>query len=204
MVKHGDRFSNLTVVTEMGTDRTRHMRYLCLCDCGSFAIVRGSDLTNGHTTSCGCIRRNLLRKSATKHGLRHDPLYSRWSGIKMRCYNTKHQSYPFYGGRGIRMCDDWKDDFNSFYEWSIQNGYSNDLELDRIDPNGDYKPSNCRWIPKDINALNKRTTVMVNWLGIQIPLLTACEWCGLNYDRALRYKVLQEFPMIYRRVCNGC
>lgn len=136
------RFGRLTVI---GTPQTKkvskgYITYVrCKCDCGNEKMVQQENLMSGNTKSCGCLHQDVL----TKHGLSNTPLFYIWSSIKHRCYNPKSRNYKYYGGNGIKMCDKWKNDFKTFYEWVMNNGWNNKLHIHRIDVYGDYKPENC-------------------------------------------------------------
>lgn len=134
-----------------------HINYWeCKCDCGNTITVRTAVLKNGHTKSCGCYAKEKASTSNKTHGYSKEELYIRWSGIKSRCYNKNNSKYEYYGGRGIYMCDEWKNDYLKFREWSLKNGYEKELKLDRIDNNKEYSPSNCRWITHSENMRNTR------------------------------------------------
>lgn len=151
----GQKFGKLLVVEHLGVDKKNERRlWLCICDCGNEKEAYGSYLLSGRTNSCGCAKKENMRKASTKHGYKYTRLYGIWSGMKNRCTNPKVQSYPRYGGRGIVICDEWSE-FVAFKEWAIQNGYRDDLSIDRIDGNGNYEPSNCRWADGWTQALNK-------------------------------------------------
>ena len=137
----------------------------CVCDCGNEINVRHSCLQSGHTTSCGCYHREKFGDVNRTHNLSHKShLYSVWKNMKDRCYREKCKSYKNYGGRGIEVCDEWRSDYKAFYDWSMANGYKeeqtaggvNILSIDRINNDGNYEPSNCRWVTADVQAKNKR------------------------------------------------
>lgn len=155
----GLRFGRLVVIElakkpQNSTDAHRH--WLCRCDCGNTVIVSGSNLGRG-TFSCGCGKRE---GKAVTHGCashkKYHRLYHIWNSIKYRCYNSKSKDFKNYGMRGIRMCDEWLHDFPAFQSWAMSNGYEDNLTIDRIDVNGDYKPSNCRWVTVAVQNKNKR------------------------------------------------
>lgn len=136
---------------------------MCRCDCGSLKKVRMSHLRSGDTKSCGCLMRELTGKRFTTHGLsvkngKQTRIHRIWSNMKARCSVLTHQSYKNYGGRGIRVCDEWFNNFMAFYGWAIQNGYSENLTIERKDNDGPYSPHNCTWVTKGQNARNQRTT----------------------------------------------
>ena len=151
------KYNRLTPI-EIAYKRGRVNYWLCKCDCGKSVIVREPNIKNGHTKSCGCIRveRMKLENPKYNHGLRYHRLNSIWRGMKTRCYNQKSLEYSNYGGRGIKVCDEWKNDFKAFYDWAMSNGYRDNLTIDRINPFGNYEPSNCRWATYEEQAKNKR------------------------------------------------
>lgn len=131
-------------------------RWLCHCDCGNVVVVLARGLISGTTRSCGCLQREIARTTFTKHGMWSSRLHTIWSSMKSRCYNEKSRSYKYYGGRGITICDKWLHDFQVFFDWAMANGYKDNLSIDRIDPNGNYCPDNCRWITMAEQQRNKR------------------------------------------------
>ena len=124
--------------------------------CGNEFRTRTSTVKSGETKSCGCYLKRRASETNTKHGLRNTRLYRIWSDIKSRTLNSKYKDYLNYGGRGITMCEEWKNDFLSFYDWAMSNGYSDELSIDRIDNDGNYCPENCRWTTQTIQARNQR------------------------------------------------
>ena len=152
------RFTRLTVINQAGKNHRNAILWNCLCDCGVKLVVIGHSLRNGNTKSCGCynidsiIKRNKLKKT---HGMRESPEYSVWVSMKDRCTNLNGQKYESYMKRGIAVCDRWKDSFENFYE-DMGPRPSNKYSLDRINNNGNYEPSNCRWATITEQNRNRR------------------------------------------------
>lgn len=159
----GKRFGNLTVIEYLG--RKNHQNYWkCRCDCGNVVCCYHYNLTRGTSTSCGCLRSYYARQVRNCHGEATTRLYKEWGRLRNRCYNKNSHDYNRYGGRGIKVCDEW-DTFWPFREWALANGYTDELSLDRIDVDGDYCPENCRWITMSEQQSNKRTNVFIEYNG---------------------------------------
>lgn len=171
----GKRFGRLTVVAWERNDGT-HTYWKCICDCGKEIITRSGNLRRGATNSCGCLKKDRVRevlvKRNTSHGQTKTRLYRIWAKIHERCSNPNSKRYADYGGRGIRVCEEWKD-FAVFQKWALENGYRDDLTIDRIDNNGSYTPQNCRWVDYKTQNRNRRDNNLVTYKG-QTKTLT--EW----------------------------
>lgn len=154
----GKKFNRLLVVS-VADIKHGYIRYNCKCDCGKLNIVTGKRLFKNITKSCGCFASDMAKLKSTSHGLRKTRLYRIWANMKCRCYNKNISIYKHYGGRGIRICDEWKNSFVSFHSWAINNGYSDFLSIDRKDNNKNYTPSNCRWATRGEQSRNKRTSI---------------------------------------------
>lgn len=163
----GQRFGLLTAknpIITTSSNRTR-VKWICKCDCGNKIIVIASNLTSGHTKSCGCLNSKLTIKrnkiiAASHHGSR-ERLYGVWHGMKARCNNPNNKRYSQYGGRGIKLCSEWNDDYSAFRTWALKNGYDPNAPkgkctIDRINNDLGYSPENCRWITNDEQQKNKR------------------------------------------------
>lgn len=165
----GQKFGRLTVIERNGSNKRSQANWLCLCDCGKKITVLGARLRNGTTKSCGCLRETIKRKSKKginiRHGLSQTRLYAIWSSMKRRCYKEKEPMYKYYGARGIKICDEWKNSFIDFYNWSMSNGYNDNLSIDRINNNGNYEPTNCRWATIQEQCNNRRSNYIVEYNG---------------------------------------
>lgn len=186
----GTKVERLTVIRRAENGKNGKARWECLCDCGNVVIVSGDKLRNGYTKSCGCMSHEALVKWSTKHGKRHSRLYGIWCGIKRRTTVEKCSQYDRYGGRGIVMFEDWYSDFEAFYEWSMSNGYRDDLSIDRIDNDGGYFPDNCRWTTRAVQANNTSRNRYITIDGVTHTLI---EWCRIiGIDRTTVYKRLKR------------
>ena len=155
------KFGRLTVEKRQGSSKDHRALWLCKCECGKTKIVSTKDLTSSRVKSCGCLafeHNSNMGKNSGTHYKRNTRLYRIWANMKQRCYNSKNNRYKDYGARGITICSDWFINFISFYNWSINNGYKENLTIDRINNNGNYEPSNCRWITHYEQAQNKRNS----------------------------------------------
>lgn len=154
----GERFGKLVVIERNGS-RNNRVVWKCQCDCGKVVDVVSQDLTRGHTKSCGCLH----LESVSKHGGRKDRLYSVWHSMIRRCETSTDKEYKYYGAKGVAVCEAWHD-YILFKKWALDNGYDEnakygDCTIDRINPNGNYEPSNCRWV--DMKTQNNNKTKII-------------------------------------------
>lgn len=166
-----NRFGRLTVIK---LDTTKNgTRWLCKCDCGNIKSINAYLLKSNATKSCGCYNKEVARSRMTgkkfgfKHGLSKHPLMSVWDGMVQRCTNRNNINFSSYGGRGIDVCDEWKNNYKSFYDWAINNNWSKGLQIDRINNNGNYNPNNCRIVTRSVNMRNTSRNKMLSNNGVR-------------------------------------
>lgn len=179
----GQRFGRLTVIERCGTSKDGQKMYRCVCDCGNEKITKTGNLRSGHVKSCGCLNKEMTRKANRERNTRHGGcgtrLYGIWFDMRQRCNWEKSTSWANYGGRGIRVCDEWQADFVPFRDWALANGYRDDLTLDRIDVDGNYCPENCRWADLDEQNNNKRTCLYATIGGVTKSVTQWCKETGI-------------------------
>ncbi len=173
----GERYGRLTVLSYVETRRGGKAFWLCRCDCGNESVVSSCDLRSGHTQSCGCLYRESIGNIRRTHGMTNTRLFGVWMNMIGRCSNTNVSGAKNYVGRGISVCEEWHD-FSQFAKWALANGYQDNAKrgactLDREDNDGDYEPSNCRWVTQKINCRNTRRNIVVEIGGVK---KTVAEW----------------------------
>lgn len=178
----GQRFGRLVVISQAEDNKHRQPRWLCQCDCGNKTIVMGGSLKSGLTQSCGCLQRERSVGRHRTHGECGTRLYRIWHDIKQRCQNENYKQYSDYGGRGIRVCDEWQDSFEVFRDWALANGYEESLTIDRIDNDGNYEPENCRWATTKEQARNRRNSVLLEIGGVTKTLAEWAEVFHISYS----------------------
>lgn len=181
----GKQFGKLTVIKRVECS-FKESYYLCKCECGNEKIIRGAHLTNGKILSCGCWQRQRAAKINWKHGMTNTRLHEIHSGMLKRCYNQNSKPYKNYGARGIKVCDEWKNDFKTFYDWAMINGYQDNLTIDRIDVNGNYCPENCRWVNKTTQARNTRNNHFITYNNETHCLSEWAEILNISYRKLSR------------------
>lgn len=173
----GKRFARWTVLGlshQVGSMLYWH----CVCDCGTERAVFGADLKRGGSVSCGCFAREKREQDIT-HGMTKHPAYRSWVYMKVRCENSERDGYHLYGGRGIRVCEEWKDSFETFWE-DMGSTWRKGLTIERIDVNGHYEPSNCRWATRKEQAGNRRTARLIDTPEGKMSVTEAAERFGLK------------------------
>ena len=184
----GRKFGFLTVVSK-AERKWGKTRWNCICECGRETCRITNALTSGRVSSCGKCHRKVWKK----HGQSKTRLYGVWASMRKRCYNQNDTRYERYGLRGIQVCEEWRNDFQKFYDWSIQNGYKIGLSIDRIDNNKGYFPDNCRWVTNKVQSRNNGRTVYLTINGEKKPLADWCDEFGFPLLRAeQRYKNMKK------------
>lgn len=179
------KFGRLTVLYRLHNYHKKRSWWLCACDCGNLKETSYDSLMN-NCKSCGCLRKESTSKRFKTHGLSNTRLFYIWNCMKERCYNRLYPKYKDYGARSVKICDEWLNDFMSFYNWAMNSGYQENLTIDRIDVNGDYEPSNCRWRTNKEQQRNRRNN---RYITINDKTHCLSEWCemlGLNYHTVLQ------------------
>lgn len=164
---------------------------LAKCICGIEKDYQLAHLKDGRTVSCGCHKREAIGKRRYKHGKSNTRLYTIWLNLIDRCYRKKNRRFIDYGGRGITVCDEWRTAFKAFNDWAMANGYEDNLQIDRTNNNGNYDPSNCRWVRSVVNVRNRRCNKLNMARAICIRIL-----------RKRRIKTIRELAKIYS-VCES-
>lgn len=166
----GQRFGRLVVIERVENSKDNRTQWLCKCDCGNTKVVQSCHLRRGDIVSCGCYAKEQRLLGTTKHGFARTKLNYIYDHMVARCYSPKDKYYKNYGGRGIKVCDEWKNDSRTFYCWAIENGYDEDAPymkctLDRIDVNGDYSPENCRFVDIKTQCNNRTSNHLITYNG---------------------------------------
>lgn len=182
----GQRFGRLTVIERDGSNSNHAATWRCICDCGNYVTTSGILLRSGATVSCGCNKAEKARDRMTTHGLSRTLIYDIWSSMKARCTRESCKDYKNYGGRGISFYPAWSD-FVSFYNWAMENGYKEHLTIERIDVNGNYEPSNCRWIPNCEQSRNRRISKRVLYDGKSLSTMEWSKCLNINYNTLRAY-----------------
>ncbi|MDY6153313.1 MAG: hypothetical protein SPI06_07870 [Terrisporobacter sp.] len=181
----GKKFGRLTVIKQTNKRKNGNIVWQCECNCGSNVIVYAttSSLNSGDKKSCGCLGIEQVSNINKTHSLSGTRLYKIYNHIKSRCYNSKDKNFKYYGEKGVLLCDKWLNNFEEFYNWSMDNGYEDNLTIDRINVNGNYEPSNCRWVDMKTQANNRTSSIKLNILGNDISLAECCRKYGLSYNK---------------------
>jgi hypothetical protein len=173
----GKKFNMLTIVSYKKKGKYNCNYFVCKCDCGNTTEIRANHLLHDNQFSCGCIRTKYTNRTIG------NAIYDTWNRMMHRCYDTKHHKYARYGARGIKLCDEWKNNYDTFYNWAINNGFQLGLSIDRINNDGNYEPSNCRWATRKQQMRNTSRTKYLTYKGETRSMAEWCEILNLNYDK---------------------
>ena len=186
----GQRFGKLVAIRVVGKTKHKNLLWECVCDCGNKRTFPSGKLVSGRAVDCGCETHKRRSNAASKHGIFRDGNRPRtltiWNGMKARCYNPNSPSYKSYGARGIKICDEWLT-FENFHNWAIHNGYSDNLQIDRIDNDKGYFPENCRWVTPHENKMHQRKMRNIEVLGTTHNISRWCREAGISKATAYRY-----------------
>lgn len=179
----GMKFGEWTVLELSGKNKYNERLWRCKCSCGNISEVTSRLLIGGYSKSCRDCAYKKRGENQKKHGMSRSRIYNIYNGIINRCYNKNNYSFKYYGERQIKVCDEWLGEhgFENFYQWSIKNGYSGALTIDRIDVNGNYEPGNCRWVDMKTQANNRRNNVNIIYNGKNQTLAQWSEELGINF-----------------------
>lgn len=178
----GKRFGRLVAIRYAGKSNGKQTLWECKCNCGNSVIVHQQNLISGHTKSCGCYNREVSIERNTTHGDTNTRIYRIWHDMMLRCYSPKHKSYYLYGEKGIAVCQEWKE-YNKFKKWALNNGYEENLSIDRIDNAKGYEPSNCRWATDVQQGNNTNRNLMFTINGVTNSLANWCRKYEVPYTR---------------------
>ena len=186
----GEKFGRLVAIEPLEQrSKKGYVLWKCKCDCGNDAVVESRYLLNGSTKSCGCYHKEVHADMLKKHGESRSRLYRVYMTRKSRCENPNAHEYENYGGRGIKICDEWQD-YEAFAEWARGNGYEDEQRgectLDRIDTNGDYEPLNCRWVTMKAQQRNRRSNKLITYKGETHCISEWAEIAGIRYGTFIK------------------
>lgn len=194
----GQKLGRLTLIERVENNKFNQVQWKCRCDCGKEVIVKAYSLTTGQTKSCGCLKKeqNYINIAKVKHNMTNTRLYNIWRNMKSRCLNPNNKRHKFYFDKGITVCDEWKNDFMNFYNWAINNGYRDNLTIDRINNNGNYEPKNCRWATITEQNNNQSNNIRIKYNESEYTLSELSKIYNIKratlYDRIKRGWTIDE------------
>jgi hypothetical protein len=178
----GNKYGKLLVINREGRNKSNKITWKCRCDCGKEVIVTGNNLKNGHTQSCGCLHKEADLRKAKRNNMSETKLGKAWYNMIYRATSPKNREAHRYLNRGITVCDEWRDSFESFVKWSMDNGYADNLSLDRINNNKGYSPDNCRWVNQLTQVRNRENTIYLEYKGEKKTLKEWADILGIKYQ----------------------
>ena len=197
-------FNGCEVLEREGSNKDKKATWKCKCYCGNVFVTTGKSIRAKSTISCGCYKNKVLSKQGKKNGTHKETgskLYYVWHGMKKRCNDKNNKGYKWYGGRGIKICDEWLEDYIAFKNWAVSNGYEEGLTIDRINVDGNYEPDNCRWVDMKTQQRNRRNNVKAYYDGEERTISEIAEMKGESLQLIYyRYKNGVDFDAPKRRV----
>lgn len=179
----GEKYGRLTVLKKLPERKRKCVMWLCLCDCGNTDEVTTSEIRSGKHLSCGCYQKERASETNSTHRNSRTRLHRIWCAMIQRCENENHVGYGNYGGRGVRVCDEWRNSFHAFREWALCNGYSDELTIERLDVDGNYCPENCKWATRHEQMNNTRRTKYFEYNGEKRTLREWSNITGIPFTR---------------------
>ncbi len=185
----GKKFGRLTILKIDHIAENGQTYVLCKCECGTKKIINFGSISAGLIVSCGCRQKEIQKYGSITHGKSYTRIYNIWCVMKTRCYCKKYREYKNYGGKGVIICEEWLNSFEAFYNWAMSHGYTDKLSIDRIDNNGNYEPSNCRWADRKTQSRNISRNINITHNGETHILKDWAEILGIDYRKMwYRYK----------------
>lgn len=188
----GKKFGNLIVMKRINNNKRGEAVWECHCKCGNIVYTTSGSLNSGNTQGCGCKSKETAKLRSIKNH-KDSRLYKVYHWMKQRCYDKNNKQYKNYGGRGIKICDEWLSDYTKFYDWAVNNGYEKGLTIDRKNNNGNYEPNNCQWVTQKVNNNNRRSSIYLSYGG---KTQTIYDWSietGINHFTLL-YRFHKKWP----------
>lgn len=173
----GEKYGRLTVIEKLPERKNGNVMWRCRCECGNYDTVSTGELRYGRHTSCGCYQKERASQANRSHGQSKTRLYRIWCAMIKRCENPNAEGYENYGGRGVSVCTEWRNSFETFRDWSLTHGYTEKLTIDRNDVNEGYCPENCRWADRVDQMNNTRRTRHFEYGG---RVHTLREWSNIT------------------------
>lgn len=186
----GETFGYWKVIERAGSTKAGDAVWLCECKCGTRKTVLGKGLRNGTSKSCGCMKKELMSKRRFIHGKHETRLYRIWHHMILRTTNKNEKSYKYYGERGITVYKEWRESFAEFEKWAIENGYAENLTIDRIDNSKGYSPDNCRWATRKVQSNNTRRNYYLTYKGETKTISEWAEKTGISKG-TLRRRIIE-------------
>lgn len=191
--KVGQKYNHLTIIEKSERNTNKKSYWICKCECGNISTVQSYDLTRNKTISCNDCGNKRIGEKNKKHDSYKIRLYRTWSNMKTRCNNSNYEMYKSYGGKGIKVCEEWNE-FIVFKDWALNNGYKENLTLDRINNDKSYCPENCRWATMKVQQNNRTNNNMITFKGETLTMKQWSEKLGILYTTIQR-RMKKKWPI---------